>query len=262
MISKIIIGNTFGPCISYVLQGNKGDQVKQKETGIEKATILKYNYCFGNKKELIEQFNEVKNLNTKVGRAVAHVIISFTHQDKVSNEQMVEIALKFSIKMGFDKNQFLAVKHNDMEHNHLHLVYNRISFEGKTVSDSNNYQKMCAFCREMEIEFGFEKVLSPNRFLPKEQRVDRKDIRFETCKLIIQQTLNRCKSWDELRYNLLAKGIMMEKGRGIAFIDAKKVRVKGSKIGFSFDRIEDLLKKNQNVSAIELETNIKLKIKL
>ncbi|RZJ41779.1 MAG: hypothetical protein EOO19_14465 [Chryseobacterium sp.] len=65
MIGKIIIGNSFGPCITYVLGETKLEKEKFAETCIEKATVLKCNYCFGDKNELVQQFNDVKNLNKK-----------------------------------------------------------------------------------------------------------------------------------------------------------------------------------------------------
>lgn len=246
MIGKIIIGNSFGPCISYVLGLTKVEKEKFAETGIEKATVLKYNYCYGDRNELTQQFNDVKNLNQKMNRAVAHIILSFAQEDEVSNNQMIEIAHKLSIKMGFEKNQYLLVKHNDVG-NHLHLVLNRTSFEGKTLSDSNNYKMIAEFCREMELEYNFRKVLSPKRFLPKDQRdIPREDVRVLKCKAIINEALNHSTDWDELQYKLLAKGITMEKGRGVAFIDDKNVRIKGSKIGYSFDKIEKYFQNNEN----------------
>jgi hypothetical protein len=239
------------------LEGSKTDKEKEVLTGEKKASVLNYNYCYGNKKELIEQFNDVKMLNQKVTRTVAHIIISFAPGDKVSDNQMVEISSKLALKMGFDKHQYLAVKHNDTPtHNHLHIVLNRISFEGKTLSDSNNYKKIAEFCREMELEYKLQQVLSPSRFLSKhENKIPRSDARIEDCKKLVGEALLKSKDWDEFKYKLLSKGIMVEKGRGVTFIDEKKVRIKGSKIGFSFDKIdkhfsikEPELKKSNSIS--------------
>ena len=263
MIGKIIIGTSFSNCINYVFLGRKEDQQKFRTQGIQKSTLLSYNLCFGPKNDLIEQFNEVRKLNHKVSRAVSHTIISFAEEDTVSDQQMIEIAFKLSIKMNFDKHQYVAVKHNDTGHQHLHIVSNRIScFSGKTLSDSNNFKIISGFCREMEKEYGFREVLSPKRFLPKEQRnTPRHDSRFEACKKIVHDVLKDCQNWDDLQYDLLAKGIMMEKGRGVAFIDDKAVRIKGSKIGFSFDRIDALLNKNQKVFEFN-EPSLKTRIRL
>lgn len=52
--------------------------------------------------------------------------------------------------MGFEKNQYIAVEHIDTNHQHVHIVANRVGFEGGVVSDSNNYRQMAQFCRKME----------------------------------------------------------------------------------------------------------------
>ena len=72
--------------------------------------------------------------------------------------------------LGFSNNQFVAVLHKDTEHPHIHIVANRIGYDGKTVSDSHNYQKIAKLCRKLELKHELKQVLSPNAFLPKELR--------------------------------------------------------------------------------------------
>ncbi len=64
MIGKIIIGKSFRGCISYCLE----DKVLQsQEVGFKnRAEVLLFNQCYGNKKELIQQFNDVRHLNPKL----------------------------------------------------------------------------------------------------------------------------------------------------------------------------------------------------
>jgi hypothetical protein len=86
-------------------------------------------------------------------------------------------------ELGFEKNQYLAVLHKDTRHQHLHIVTNRIGFDGKTLSDSNNYKKIAAYCRKMEEKYQMQKVLSPGRFLSKElKKMPRMDARKDQLK--------------------------------------------------------------------------------
>lgn len=41
----------------------------------------------------------------------------------------------------------------------MHVIANRIGFDKKTVSDSNNYQKTASFFRKMELKFNLRQVL-------------------------------------------------------------------------------------------------------
>ncbi len=54
-------------------------------------------------------------------------------------------------------------------------------------SDSNNFQKIAAYCRRMELKFDLTQVLSPRRFLPKDQRqIPRQDARKEKLKIVFK----------------------------------------------------------------------------
>ena len=52
MIGKIIIGKSFGGCISYCLN-DKLQQPTGEAVMENRAEVLLYNQCYGNEKELI-----------------------------------------------------------------------------------------------------------------------------------------------------------------------------------------------------------------
>lgn len=139
MIGKIIIGKSFRGCINYVLQNKlRGDLELPTQ---KRAELIHFNQCFGDYKELIKQFNEVRLLNPKLAKPVMHLILSLSPGEKPENASLISMAEDCSRALGFDKNQYIAVTHNDTTHLHLHIVVNRIGFDGKTISDSNNYKK-------------------------------------------------------------------------------------------------------------------------
>ncbi|WP_366519929.1 relaxase/mobilization nuclease domain-containing protein [Halodesulfovibrio sp.] len=39
--------------------------------------------------------------------------------------------------MGFSNSQYVVVRHNDTEHDHIHIIANRVSMDGAVVSESN-----------------------------------------------------------------------------------------------------------------------------
>jgi hypothetical protein len=188
MIGKISIGKSLRHCISYALE-DKLDLAKQAIVK-DRAELLTYNLCFGDKKELIQQFNEVRYLNPKLSKPVMHITLSLSPGellDKPTLHKMVEDCAK---ELGFEKNQYIAVTHKDTGHQHLHIVVNRVGLDGKTLSDSNNYKKIAAYCRKMELKFELKQVLSPRQFLSKEMRnIPRIDHRKETMKNDIRLTL-------------------------------------------------------------------------
>ena len=243
MIGKITIGKSFRGCILYCLN-DKIQRPNQEEIMKNRAEILLFNKCYGNQKELIQQFNEVRQLNTKLSKPVLHITLSFAPGEKLANNKLMEICESCAKDFGFENNQFIAINHKDTDHQHLHIVANRIGFDKKTVSDSNNYKKIANFCRKMELKYELQQVLNPKKFLSKEMRlIPRLDRRKELLKTCIKNALNQSKNYAEFEQKMKAKGYQVIKGRGISFIDSKKVKVKGSEVNFSLQIIERMLQK-------------------
>ncbi|MDP1762532.1 MAG: relaxase/mobilization nuclease domain-containing protein [Sediminibacterium sp.] len=240
MIGKISIGKSLRHCISYALE-DKLDLAKQAIVK-DRAELLSFNLCFGDKKELIQQFNEVRYLNPKLSKPVMHITLSLSPGellDKPTLHKMVEDCAK---ELGFEKNQFIAVTHKDTGHQHLHIVVNRVGLDGKTLNDSNNYKKIAAYCRKMELKFELKQVLSPRQFLSKEMRnIPRMDIRKEAMKNDIRLTLIQSRNYAEFEHQMKQKGYEVIRGRGIAFRDEKKMYAKGSELGYSLAKIEKIL---------------------
>ena len=250
MIGKISTGKSFRGCLNYLYEGRLQQNKALQEIEQEKKQVhvICYNLCFGNKKELIEQFNEVSNLNRKLSKPVLHASLSFAHSDQLSNQDKVEIAGQMAMDFGFDNNQYIVIEHGDREHQHLHVVANRVSYDMKTVSDSNSYRRMANFCRSIEKKHRLEQVLSPRKFLSKEQRkLPRHDIRKEALKAVITGCLKQSVNMQDFTNKATAQGYAIELGRGIAFTDAQAVRIKGSEVGYALLTIEKQLIRNQQM---------------
>lgn len=246
MIGKIIIGKSFRGCINYCLHDKLQTKGEMEQIMHGRAEVISFNQCFGNAKELIAQFNDVRNLNLKISKPVLHITLSLAPGEKLGSHQLTELVNECAKDLGFEKNQFLSVLHNDTSHQHLHIVSNRIGFDGKTLSDSNNYQKIAKFCRRMEEKFGLQKVSNPNFFLPKEMRVaGRLDTRKVKLKEDIQRCLVTAKTHEQFVANMTALKYEVIKSRGIAFRDAQKVYTKGSEVGYSLSAIEKVLSHKQ-----------------
>jgi hypothetical protein len=254
MIGKISTGKSFRGCLNYLHEGRLQQNKALQEIEHEKkqAQVICYNQCFGNKKELIQQFNEVRNLNPKLSKPVLHASLSFAHSDQLTNQDKVDIGKQMAKDFGFEHNQYVVIEHGDRQHQHLHIVANRVGYDAKTVSDSNNYKRMANFCRSIENNHKLEQVLSPRKFLSKEQRMlPRLDTRKEALKEVIGKCLKQSTNIKEFQSKITAKGYFIELGRGIAFTDAQTVRFKGSEVGFALLKIEKQLTKNKQLQLDE-----------
>ncbi|MES1197683.1 MAG: relaxase/mobilization nuclease domain-containing protein [Chitinophagaceae bacterium] len=257
-----MIGKSFRGCLLYCLQ----DKVKQEENDEQvmkgRAEVLYYNQCFGNARELIKEFNDVRNLNPKLSKPVLHITLSLAPEEKLTAHKLAEISQECARDLGFENNQFVAILHKDTAHQHLHIVANRIGFDGKTLSDSNNYKKIANHCRRMEIKYGLKQVLSPRKYLnPLERKIPRFDQRKQRLKADIKKCLNDSKDNRQFEQKMKALKYEVIKGRGIAFRDSQKVYTKGSEVGYSLSQIEKILAikpelRNQNIRGEKSEKNI------
>ena len=222
----------------------------------DRAEVLMFNKCFGNEKELVQQFNEVRKLNNKLAKPVLHVTLSLSPGENLSKDKLMEMSEHCAKDLGFENNQYIAIAHWDTDHQHIHIVANRIGFDKRTVSDSNNYQKMAKYCRKMELKYELAQVLSPRKYLPKEQRkIPRFDQRKELLRSNIQQALKECYSLQQFDVGMNERGYRIVKGRGISFADEKKVTVKGSEVNYSLSAIEKVLAQQQWLQA-QKQSNI------
>lgn len=97
---------------------------------------------------LNKEFLESKNTNHQVKRHCAHLILSLPKQESVDDLTMSHITGDFLESMGYRNSNditqnvpFVAVRHHDKEHEHIHIVASRVRFDSSCVSDSWDYLK-------------------------------------------------------------------------------------------------------------------------
>ncbi len=86
MIGKVIIGTSFKGCLMYCL--NDKFQKPELETVMkDRAEVLLFNKCFGDQKELVQLFNEVRWLNPKLSKPVMHITLSLAPGENLSKDK-------------------------------------------------------------------------------------------------------------------------------------------------------------------------------
>lgn len=250
MIGHVSIGKSAYHCISYCLEDKRGltEEQKAKLSAEEKlqhqnrAEVLFYNQCFGNKKELASQFRDVQKLSRRCEKPVLHLSLRLAPGENLNKAQLSEIGRAAAEEFGIGDHQYICVLHKDTKEQHIHIAANRVGFDGKATKDGNSYKRMSALCRKLEKQYGLQEVLSPRAFLPpSERRIARHDSRKEMLKSDIRNSLEKSVSYPEFEKQMKSLGYQIIKGRGISFIDNKKVKIKGSEVGFSLAKIEKIL---------------------
>lgn len=123
-----------------------------------RAELLDSNFTAFDAKLIAREVEMVRSLKPKLGRYVYHTTLNFSNEDFLNSEQMLAIAKEYLAESGYGNNQYLIFRHYDAEHPHIHLLVNRITFDGEVVSDSNNYKKSEAIVRKLEAKYGLVTV--------------------------------------------------------------------------------------------------------
>ncbi|WP_118976564.1 relaxase/mobilization nuclease domain-containing protein [Taibaiella koreensis] len=253
MIGKISIGKSSSHLLRYCLEDKKELSEKDKlrlfeQDGLQhkdRAEVLDYNLCGGNSRELSVAFREVEKLSKRVEKPVFHISLRVAGSDKLNKQQWIDIGRECAKEFGFEDRQFLTILHKDANEPHVHIVANRVGFDGKAASDSNSYARMAGFCRRMEKKYQLKEVLSPRAFLSaSERQLPRQDIRKERLRNDLKNILSKAISYTDFEGRVKALGYGVIKARGISFIDDKKVKIKGSEVGYSLATIEKILQQN------------------
>lgn len=165
----------------------------------------------------------------KLKNPVYHISLDFAHEDapKLTDDLMVEIAREYMRRMGITNTQYIVCRHTDREHQHLHIVANRVNNDGKTISDSNDDVRNIKVCKALTREYGLH--FSKGKMNVKRDRLRGKDkVKYQIYDAI-KAALPRCNNWSDLCDKLVKQGI------GVNF---KYNRNEGKIIGVSFTKNE------------------------
>lgn len=197
MIGKVITGKSFGGCIRYVVQ--KPDAVILDAAGVRMQQV----------NQIINDFNLQRKYNPNLGQAVGHIALNWSVNDlaKLNDEVMVKMAKEYLQKMKIQDTQYLIVRHQDKDHPHIHIVYNRVDNNGKTIADNFQKQRNVKVCKDMTLKHGL--YMSPGKEQVNRKQLKGKDkIKYELFDAI-KAASKKVKTLNELKQVLAKQGIGM-----------------------------------------------------
>jgi hypothetical protein len=127
-----------------------------------RAELLDSNFTTLEKMQIKREVELLRQLRPNLNRYVYHTSLNFSKEEEklLDNPTMLAIAHDYLQANGFTQHQYLIFRHYDADHPHLHLLVNRIGFDGSVVSDSNNYKKSEAILRKLEEKYNLIHVVS------------------------------------------------------------------------------------------------------
>ncbi|WP_321515405.1 relaxase/mobilization nuclease domain-containing protein [Marinifilum fragile] len=200
------------------------------------------------------EFNMLSQCNQRIEKPIKHFVLSFAKSDeeKLDNEKLIEIADKYLEDMGYMKNQYVMVRHNDTERLHVHIAVNRIGLDVKCVTDSFEKVRSRNILRQLEKQYDLEQtaevgkgkemlLLSPEPFFENGSNNETYILNNELTKQgksnlakIIYRTLKseKCTNFEYFKNSLMKKNIGLEfKNSGnVVYFEFKGINVNGGEL--------------------------------
>lgn len=151
MISKVVIGRSISSLLQYV------------ETK-EGAYLIDSNLASQDYSGRVRELTAPNRLKPGLSRYAWHTTLSVEPDEKLSERQWRNLARDYLKGMGFGARQYAVYRHTDTEHQHIHIVANRIDIaNGQVVSDSWNWPRSEAVVRQLEQHYGLRQVESSHQ---------------------------------------------------------------------------------------------------
>ncbi|MDR2936207.1 MAG: relaxase/mobilization nuclease domain-containing protein [Rikenellaceae bacterium] len=143
MIAKNKKGKSFGGCVRYVMN--------------ESAEVLAAEGMMAdNAASIIRDFAIQRSGRPEIKQPVGHIAVSFSPEDapRLTGDFMLKLAHEYMAEMGIGNTQYIVVRHHNTDHDHFHIVYNRIDNDLKLISVNNDYRRNVAACKKLKDRHG------------------------------------------------------------------------------------------------------------
>jgi hypothetical protein len=212
----------------------------------------------------------VQAQNTRAGKdRTYHLVVSLHPEDRsLDRNELRHVVDRLVDTLGFSEHQYIAVRHSDKDHEHVHVAINKIHPESSRVhSPAWDHQKLFTGGRALERELGLTPLRSRTR---ERERVPQgaadceahhgldSFARWTRGKLRPALQATEFRSWDDVHDVCSRFGVVIRPhGNGLVFEDAERgVRVKASFVAreLSRERLCKQLGPFQPLSERQLET--------
>jgi hypothetical protein len=199
-------------------------------------------------RELAHEFRDAREANPAVGKPVFHGSLAAAPRDQVSAEQWRQIVETYVERMGYKDSLWVAIRHRDTDHDHVHIVASRVAFDGSRVPDFQEKRRGEEVLRDLEREHGLTRVAPSREAARTAVRRDELASFVRTGEVSVKTRLQehvdvatrQTRTMGELAHHLAAQGVRMRPniastGRvaGVAF-ELDGVTVKGSDLGRAY----------------------------
>ena len=243
MIGKISKGAGFRGCVNYVL--GKPDAKLLAAEGVLTDSIQTITDCFQSQ----------RMMKPHIRQPVGHISLSYAPEDasRMTDEILVSLAKEYMQKMGIKETQYIIARHKDQKHPHVHIVFNRVDNNRRTISDKNDCYRNVKVCKELKEKYGLYFGKGKDRV--RTHRLKGNDKTKYEIYHAVKYSLSKSNNWKLFISELSRQGIKTEfKYRGKSNViqglsltkDGITFKASGIDRNFSYSKLDKQLGENNN----------------
>ena len=150
MIAKISATENLGGALGYNFK-----KVEKGEASILLAAEL-YQSNDGNytMEDVLADMEVLIPKKCRTKKAVFHCSLNPHPDEKLSDEQLVQIAKEYMEALGYGNQPYIVFKHNDIAREHIHIVSLRVDSRGRKINDKFEKRRSKQITDALERKFG------------------------------------------------------------------------------------------------------------
>lgn len=178
MIAYIIGGSGFGGCVDYVTRRKLEEKLFKEQSERQKTEERKYESNRGEdiidhlskdwklisssgdiriyegRKAMADDIARPSRQRKPVKEPVGHISLDFHPADtpRMTDELMAEVAQDYMRQMGLVNTPYIVVRHYDKAHPHCHIVFSRVDYDGKILTQTTNFKKNERVCKALNLK--------------------------------------------------------------------------------------------------------------
>lgn len=260
MVAKINLGNSLFGALAY-----NQEKVEEGEAKVIYSNLIAqtsngdYNIPLAQR-----SFEHYLMVNKKTENPIVHISLNPHPDDKLTNDQLQDIAQEYLERLGYGKQPYIIYKHEDIDRHHLHIVTTCVKEDGKRINGSYEHKRSKEITRKLEQKYNlipadkkkYYENIPLKRVNPKEGNIKRQ------VSNIVKSLANdyQYQSISELKALLSLYGVTIEeskgeiKGKSYNGIVYSVIDKKGRKIGNPFK--SSLIGRNVGYDALQKKIRI------
>ena len=249
MIGKAGTGSDFRGLARYLLREREGEEGRVAWTLVRNLP--------GDERHAAALMDATAAQNVRVQKPVYHLSLSAAPGEELDRERWEKVVDRVLRDLGLEDHQALVVRHTDAQHDHVHVMVNRVDIETlKVWHNGHDYRRIEQSLRGIEREHGLREVPGRHGRFAGQERPERgaeltsgerrekerteRLVWAERVKFRVHSHLKEAKSWPDLERRLAGHRLRLEKrGPGLVVTDGRR-RVKASRLyrGASYGQLE------------------------